>query len=165
MTEKKRTTIYLKEENYNSFKSTGLNLSEFCDECIETFLQITDDELSPEIRKLEEQIHKLEYQKYILTSRYSQDYEKQIKLIEVLPELWKDYTNRSGDLFFGIIDISEFDELRNLTGFLKKDLMDIAGFLVHGEDRADYDTLCNDYQYCLKRFNIENDRNIGSDVL
>lgn len=165
MTEKQRTTIYLNRENYDSFKDTGLSLSSFCDDCIKEFMQFDDGELGKQIQLLDEEIRKLEYKKYILTSRHSQDFEKKMEVSEMLPVEWKKYTEKAGDLYFGLCDIKEFEYLRELTGLLKKDLTDIAEFLLDSEDRPDYTTICNDFHYAIKVFNKEYDRNIRGDLI
>lgn len=165
MTGKQRTTIYLQKENYDAFKNTGLNLSNFCNDCIQEFLRFEDEALGKQIQLLDEEIRELEYKKYILTSRHSQDFEKKLEVSEMLPEEWKKYTAKAGDLYFGLCDISEFEYLRELTGLLKKDLTDIAEFIIDSEGRADYTTICNDFHYCIKVFNKEYDRNIRGDII
>lgn len=161
---KKTISLTIDENVLDKFSKTGINRSKFCEECMETYVQLDEDNLSNKILVIEKDIKKLQYQKYILTSRYSQDFEKNQEIVEKIPEYWREFASRAGELFFGLCDIEEFNNLRKLSGLLKKDLIDLSEYLVDSEDDEDYSLLCSDFKYCLDRYNKDKDMNLGRNL-
>lgn len=162
---KKTVSLRIEETILDEFTKTGINRSKFCEDCMKAYISTDEKGLGRRIQSIDEDIRQLEYRKYILTSRYSQDYERNQEILGKIPELWKEFTSKAGDLFFGLCDVEEFDNLRGLSGLLKRDLIDLAEYLVDKEDNEDYNLLCTDFKYCLKQFNKDNDRNMRGDLL
>lgn len=162
---KKTISLRIEENILDEFAKTGINRSRFCEDCMASFISIDDNGVGRKIQSIDEKIRKLEYEKYILTSRYAQDYEHSQEALEKIPAYWAEFASHSGDLFFGLCDVEDFDDLRELSGLLKRDLLDLSEYLVDNEDSEDYKRLCTDFKYCLKRFNKDKNRNMRGDLL
>jgi len=162
---KKTISLRIAEDVLDAFTKTGINRSKFCEDCMRAYVETDDNSLGHRIRAIDEDIRQLQYQKYILTSRYSQDYEKAQEINEKIPAYWKEFSEKAGDLFFGLCDVEDFDDLRMISGLLKRDLLDLSEYLIDNEDSPDYKLLCADFQYCLRQYNKDKGRNLGGDLL
>ena len=162
---KKTISLRISEDVLEEFGKTGINRSQFCEDCMRTYVQFGDDGLGKKIQALEDDIKELEYQKYILASRYSQDFENAQEINEKIPAYWTEFTDKAGDLFFGLCDVEDFDDLRMITGLLKRDLLDLSEYLVDNADAPDHNLLCTDFRYCIKKFNKDKERNLRSDLI
>lgn len=166
---KKRTTLNIEEEVLEDFRNmSSLSASQFCEDCMRTYVSIHKKKtISQDLKELEDSIRKSEFDKYLITSTYSKDFEKKQVIYEKLPDLWKDFTKKAEDLFFSIIDISEVDEFKKITGFNNRDIMELAEFLYESkeEDRDDYNLMLLEWEYTVITYNKEHDRIIKGDIL
>lgn len=164
---KERTTINISKETKEKFKKTGLNISQFCEDCMEAYVELDDEGLGRRIQSLDDEIKRLEYQRYLVASRHSQDFERKQEIIDELPSYWKHFTEKAEEYYIGIVPIDEFDDFRRITGFLKQDIKDLAEYLYESKEsgRDDYRDMVSDFKYCVQTYNAEHDRIIRGDIL
>lgn len=161
---KKTISMRISEDILEEFSRTGINRSKFCEDCMRAYVNADGANLGKKIQALDDDIRQLEYRKYILASRYSQDYEKAQEINDKIPAYWKEFSEKAGDLFFGLCDVEDFDDFRMISGLLKRDLLDLSEYLVDNEEAPDYNLLCTDFLYCIRKFNKEKERNLGGDL-
>ncbi len=164
---KKKTTLSIEEEVIEAFRKTGQSMSQFCEDCMRAYAELQEEGLGHRIQAIDDEIRKLEYQRWLVASRFTQDFERKQEILDKLPEYWKDFTDKAEEYYVGIVPVEEFDDFRRLTGFAKRDLMDLAEYLYETSenDPKKYGGLILDFKHCIKSYNDEHDRIIRGDIL
>lgn len=158
---KKRTTLVLDEKNVEKMKNHGINISEFCNNCIAEFLRQSKNNKSNELANMENELLKIQMKISMFHKQQSDEYKYLLMSEEEkIQSYWSELLDNCEDYYYSQVNPNDIEVIRNLSSLVnvsRKTLLEIA---LNTYQHTEFNSLSKDIELAIQRYEYDNNTSV-----
>ena len=158
---KKKTTLTLDKENVEEMKNYGINISEFCNNCISEFLELNKNNSSNQLANMENELLKIQMKINMFHKQQSDEYKDlMMSKEEKIQSYWSELLDNCEDYYYSQVNPNDIETIRNLSSLVnvsRKTLLEIA---LNTYQHTEFNSLSKDIELAIQRYEYDNNTSV-----